>query len=361
MVHTQRSPFAQGALLVTLAATLAGCAFGPRRFYTAPGTTGDGVRVELREAVARNTDIDVLLRFDNGTNEVVVIDRNQLAIVVRDGQRLYRKGPSSVHGLAPGTRLDVRVLVSQAGASFKKDPGFHVRFDGVYVGGNRLNIPPMKIGAPTWDPGEVSAELQPPAAGTVRVENEGGILHRIAGALPNRLGRATNTNVGPQAQPAGQQSAASPNVSSASFTGPRRKIKGVGAKCATMPLSTVELPPELGVIMDEILLTELQTVGFEAIGREDINAMVGFEQMKDAVACDDASCISEIGNALGVDFLATGKVAKLEGTTIVTLKLMDVKAARVLARAQKMVDGGQGQLPRIIAEAVQELVTRSGL
>jgi len=64
--------------------------------------------------------------------------------------------------------------------------------------------------------------------------------------------------------------------------------------------------------------------------------MLGFEKVKSAVGCDDASCIAEIGNALGVDFLAAGSVAKLETSMVLTLKLFDVRKTKVLARANRM-------------------------
>ena len=76
-----------------------------------------------------------------------------------------------------------------------------------------------------------------------------------------------------------------------------------------MPLKAVEIDDSVSFIMDEILLAELQNSGFEAIGPDDINAMLGFEKVKDAVGCDEISCVVEIGSALGVDYLAAGNVA----------------------------------------------------
>jgi hypothetical protein len=73
------------------------------------------------------------------------------------------------------------------------------------------------------------------------------------------------------------------------------------------------------------------------------------------------SCVAEIGSALGVPYLAAGNVAVIEGSIVITLKLLDTKSPRVVARVNKVAEGGQKGLPRVIAEAVQELVERSNL
>jgi hypothetical protein len=146
-----------------------------------------------------------------------------------------------------------------------------------------------------------------------------------------------------------------------SFTGERRRVGKSGLKCAAMPLKAKDVAPQMTFIMDDLLLAEIQQSGFEAIGPEDINALLGFEKTKSAVGCDDASCVAEIGNALGVDYLAAGSVAALEGSVVLTLKLIDVKRTKVLARVNKMAEDGPKGLPRLIGEAVSDLVAQSGL
>ncbi|OGQ78017.1 MAG: hypothetical protein A2289_21395 [Deltaproteobacteria bacterium RIFOXYA12_FULL_58_15] len=141
----------------------------------------------------------------------------------------------------------------------------------------------------------------------------------------------------------------------------RAKLKHVGVKCAAMPLHTMGLDENLAAVIDEIFLSELQQAGFEAIGPEDINAMIGFEKTKEAVGCDDATCIAEIGGALGVDYLTAGKIAIVGGQPIVTLKLMDVNKGRVLARTNKTGPEGEKALPATLGAAVGEMVVRSGL
>jgi TolB-like protein len=144
-------------------------------------------------------------------------------------------------------------------------------------------------------------------------------------------------------------------------SGDRRHISAAGTKCAAMPLRTKDVGEAAKMISDELVLSELQQAGFQAIGPDDINSLLGFEKTKQAVGCDEASCAAELGAALGVGYLVAGSVTALEGSMVLTLKLIDVKNTRVLARASRVVEGGQSALPQMIALAVNDLVTQSGL
>lgn len=145
------------------------------------------------------------------------------------------------------------------------------------------------------------------------------------------------------------------------YSGPRYEIQTKGTKLAAMPMKAAEVEPRIAFILDDLLLTEMFNVGFQAIGPDDINDMLGFEAMKDQLGAEETDNLSEIGNTLGVPYLTAGSVAALEGSQVVTLKLIHVETKVVLARVSKMSEGDVKILPRVIAEAVQELVQRSRL
>jgi hypothetical protein len=141
----------------------------------------------------------------------------------------------------------------------------------------------------------------------------------------------------------------------------RHRIKADKIRCAAMPLQAVSVDKDMVKVIDDFVLSELQQAGFEAIGTDDISVMLGFEKTKEAVGCDDASCAAEIGGALGVDYLVAGKVSTLGKSRVVTLKLVDVRNTKVMARSNRTAEGTESALPGLVAQAVQELVTRSGL
>ena len=279
--------------------------------------------------------------FYNDLAEEITVDRNQMAVVGPDGQDYYRAGSRPTYPVKPHDRRSLAWAVT-GGKALRKSPGFYLRFDGVWAAnGARIDLPPMPIGKPSQSPGVSNSSFTGPSDGTRMAKGR---------AVDRTIVKATEGAAPPRSTGLQQ------------YTGQRRKLKSVGLKCAAMPMKkTKEMPDDVAFIMDEVLLSELQQTGFEAIGPDDINAMLGFEKVKSAVGCDDASCIAEIGNALGVDYQAAGSDAKLETTMVMTLKLFDVRKTKVLARANRMADGGQAALPRLIGEAVTELVERSGL
>src|SRR5204862_491958 len=106
-------------------------------------------------------------------------------------------------------------------------------------------------------------------------------------------------------------------------------------KLAVMPLSPKRVPRETTEILDELVLAELDSRGrYTVIGASDINAMLGLDKMKTAVGCDDLSCAAEIGGALGVQFLVAGSVSLLGDQVIISIKLLDIAHAKVVAREQ---------------------------
>ncbi len=108
-------------------------------------------------------------------------------------------------------------------------------------------------------------------------------------------------------------------------------------------------------LFNEFLQNELRGAGHTVIGRSDIEALVGLEKLKDALACDTTSCMAEIGGALGVDEIITGAIGKLDPYLLITLKRLSPKEGRVLKQAtEKLADAGDRQLvdsiPRLVAQ-----------
>jgi hypothetical protein len=96
---------------------------------------------------------------------------------------------------------------------------------------------------------------------------------------------------------------------------------------------------------DELVLVAAAANGrFEVIGPSDLEALLGLERLKDAVGCDDVSCFSELGGALGAEKLASLQVALLGDEWLVTSKLIDTRTLVVEARSGELVAGGASAL-----------------
>ena len=111
-------------------------------------------------------------------------------------------------------------------------------------------------------------------------------------------------------------------------------------------------------IFAEILTEDLRTF----VGRSEQFALVTPEEMaaidKELArqlsgGCDEASCIAELGGALGAQFMATGIVSKVGERLSVNVKLIDiatVTAKRVSARRASSIELLQDQMAPLVAE-----------
>ena len=320
------------ALLLVANSLLLGC--GRAQVFTAKGIDAHGIRVEVLKVVAKKNRVSLRMVAYSELATEVVIDRNQVAVVGPDGRSHYRYGGRNLHKLRPYGSHKVYLDVDMGNLNAAESSGYYVRMDGVYVGSERITLPPLVIGIPASGPGDRNANLRAPEIKTKR--HKPTIIRTDSGEY-----RESNAI--------------------AEYQGPRSMIKKGGIKVAVMPLKAMEISKELAFVVDELVLTELQNAGFEAIGPEDINALVGFESVRDAVGCNDASCMVEIGNALGVPYLVAGSIASLDGSTVMTLKLIDVVNTRVVARVNKVDQGGRREIPRVVANTVGSLVRKSKL
>ena len=109
------------------------------------------------------------------------------------------------------------------------------------------------------------------------------------------------------------------------------------------------IEPSLAQVLNEVLLARLKDSGVfsSVIGGSDIAAMVDMEQQKAALGCDDTNCLAELGGALGVPYLMDSTISKVGGQFVVTLKILAVEEAKVLARKVAMVADEAGLIPSL--------------
>ena len=121
----------------------------------------------------------------------------------------------------------------------------------------------------------------------------------------------------------------------------------MGARAAAAPL-TVAVPRlggsgiddrQLGIYTEQ-LAQGLVEGGAKVVSSADIEAAIGLERQKQLAGCgDDASCVAEIGSALGVDVLAVGEVARLDtGRFQLSVRLVASGTSRRVASLSERVD-----------------------
>ncbi len=90
---------------------------------------------------------------------------------------------------------------------------------------------------------------------------------------------------------------------------------------------------EISIISDR-LRSELSQVGtFSVMERGEMNAILQEMEFQMSGACDDASCMVEVGQILGVQKIVAGSTGKLGDFYTISLRIIDVATGRIEASA----------------------------
>ena len=97
----------------------------------------------------------------------------------------------------------------------------------------------------------------------------------------------------------------------------------------------VGVSPELAQGMTAALVVAIResAVDYSVISADEIKAMLQAERTKQQLGCVEASCLAEIGGALGAARMITGQLGKFGSTYLLTVKMVDVRQAQVLKEA----------------------------
>jgi hypothetical protein len=116
---------------------------------------------------------------------------------------------------------------------------------------------------------------------------------------------------------------------------------------------------------------EIDRIGvFKVITSDAIRAMLAFEKQRQMLGCSDAGCLSELGGALGADYLVSGKVSRLaptaKGPETLTLELTLSSVKNGQTEGSALESGGSesellGKVPRAVGKLVSRVLSgRSG-
>jgi hypothetical protein len=126
-------------------------------------------------------------------------------------------------------------------------------------------------------------------------------------------------------------------------------------------LAFLELSPGPGVQREvaatagELTVVALSETGkFDVIARTDVKTILGYEAQAQLLGCGEASCMMDLGGALGAAFLVSGSLGKLGGDLQLILSLIDVNHTSVGKRVASSVSG-EAALPQALREAVAKL------
>ncbi len=135
-------------------------------------------------------------------------------------------------------------------------------------------------------------------------------------------------------------------------------------KIAVLDLTANGASKELASAAGGIAANELDRMAtFQIVTSDAIRNMLAFEKQRQMLGCTDAGCMAEIGGALGVDWLISGKVTKLAAspgvpeTYSLDLTLTNVRKAQ---RESSVIESAktESELVQKTGKAAQKLVSK---
>ena len=168
----------------------------------------------------------------------------------------------------------------------------------------------------------------------------------------NELIRDSGKTGADDAPPAAEASGVSPAASRA-----RAADVPSGASIAVLEFAARSgIAQEVGDSLGELVANTVRGLGdYKVLGKADLQALVGFEQVKDRLGCEETSCLAEIGGALGVDYLLGGNVSRLGGVFLINLRLVSAREVEVAGGVSRSVEGDESALVTAVPAAVEEL------
>lgn len=119
------------------------------------------------------------------------------------------------------------------------------------------------------------------------------------------------------------------------------------------PMEGVSEP--MAQLMSEVLRAELYTTGqFNIMNREDMKVIFQEIAFQQSGACD-TTCVVEVGQALGVEYMIIGSIGKVDQTYILTAKLVDIAKMSNIRMVNEWHTGPAGELQQTISYVAQSL------
>jgi len=131
--------------------------------------------------------------------------------------------------------------------------------------------------------------------------------------------------------------------------------RGIGSM-ALLPIEGERLDPGLAKVCSNLIAAHLGKVpGRTLVTADEISAMLSLEEQKMALACDDSSCMAEIGGALGVDELIRVSLGTLGDQMVISMSRILVAEAAILGRSTIQVENNENNYNQGFARAVAEI------
>lgn len=145
------------------------------------------------------------------------------------------------------------------------------------------------------------------------------------------------------------------NVTATTDAGPARERF---LRVAVYDFTVDQVEPRIGRFVTDALVVELRKLeGISVVSMDEVRAMLQHEAGKELVGCTGgASCLSEIGDALGVDEILVGSLATVGGASVVTMRRIDQGAAAAVGSvSERLVPSNGEEFLAEVGPAIEKL------
>jgi len=127
-----------------------------------------------------------------------------------------------------------------------------------------------------------------------------------------------------------------------------------GTKIAVLDIRATGTDEATARTLSEILTVEVgRFPRTQVIASNEIEAMLDVEQRRQILGCDEnVACFAGIAGSMGVDKLCTGSLGRVDGTSVLTLRVIDVRKSRVESRLYEtdaQPSAFIGKMPSLVA------------
>jgi hypothetical protein len=105
-----------------------------------------------------------------------------------------------------------------------------------------------------------------------------------------------------------------------------------------------DVTPRVGRIVTDALVVELRKLqGVSVVSLDEVRALLAHEANRQASGCDDAGCLAEIADALGVDVLVTGALSSVGDERVFALRRLSTTDVTATATETQRLQAAGGE------------------
>jgi hypothetical protein len=130
-----------------------------------------------------------------------------------------------------------------------------------------------------------------------------------------------------------------------------------GKSVLVLELSHKEEDAEAATLLNRVIADELEDLGrFSVMTTADLKRQVRLESEREILGCntEESSCLSELADALGADFVVGGDIGKLGTQYVVTVSAFDSVRARSFGR-EVIQASNLEEIPALLRGAIRQV------